>query len=193
MKYFQVIALFFATTISYAQACTYKQAQNKLLEFNNMMQVFNREFIAQMQKTGDSTPALEKKRLAMAEESAAVGIMMSDEFDKNNNIQYTDAVNPEICTKYDTLMKKFAPKDYKVVAADAQQKPVNASCTTTTLWERYGKAIQKQQKLNDEGKITKPEVTEYMEISTYVGQYATTDLAKACEYLEKFENKLNAE
>ena len=90
-------------------------------------------------------------------------------------------------------MKKFAPKDYKVVAANAQQKPVNSSCTTTTLWERYGKAIQKQQKLNDEGKITKPEVTEYMEISTYVGQYATTDLAKACEYLEKFEDKLNAE
>jgi hypothetical protein len=193
MKCFQVIVLLFVTTISYAQTCTYKQAQNKLLEFNNMMQVFNREFIAQMQKTGDSTPALDKKRLAMAEESAAVGIMMSEEFDKNNNIQYSDAVNPEICTKYDALIKKFALKNYKIVAANAQQKQVNTSCTTTTLWERYGKAIQKQQKLNDEGKITKQEVTEYMEISTYVGQYATTDLAKACEYLKKFEDKLNAE
>lgn len=193
MKIFFIATLLLISSLSYAQTCTYKQAQNKSLEFNNMMQVFNRQFIAQMQKTGDSTPALEKKRLAMAEESAAVGIMMSEEFDKNNNIQYADAVNPEICSKYDVLMKKFAPKDYKVVAADAKQKPINASCTTTTLWERYGKATQKQQKLNEQGKITKPEVTQYMEISTYVGQYATTDLAKACEYLKKYEDKLNAE
>ncbi len=193
MKNLSTIALLIITNSAWSQTCTYKQAQNKLLEFNNMMQVFNREFIAQMQKTGDSTPALEKKRLAMAEESAAVGIMLSEEFDKNNNIQYGDAVNPEICTQYDALMKKFAPKGYKAVAADAQQKPASASCTTTTLWERYGKAIQKQQKLNEQGKITKPEVTQYMEISTYVGQYATTDLAKACDYLKKFEDKLNAE
>jgi hypothetical protein len=89
-------------------------------------------------------------------------------------------------------MKKIALKNYKIVAANAQQKPVNTSCTTT-LWERYSKVLQKQQKLNDEGKITKSEVTQHMEISTYVGQYSTTELVKAYEYLEKHEDKLNAE
>jgi hypothetical protein len=193
MKTSITIALLFTTFISFAQICTYKQAQNKSIEFNNMMQVFNREFIALMKETGDSTPELEKKRLAMAEESATVGIMMSEEYDNNNNIQYADAVNPEICTQYDALMKKFAPIDYKTVPADAQQKDVDADCSTATLWQRYGKAIQKQQKLNNDGKITKSEVAQYMEISTYVGEFATTDLAKACEYLQKFEKKLDAE
>ncbi len=53
--------------------------------------------------------------------------------------------------------------------------------------------LQIHQKLNEQGKITKPKVTEYMEISTYVGQDTTTDLAKSCEYLEKIEDKLTAD
>jgi hypothetical protein len=68
----------------------------------------------------------------------------------------------------------------------------NKSCEDG-LWERYGVAIQKQQALVSEGKITNDEVTPYMKLSTEIGQYSTTDLAKACSALTQFERKLAAE
>ena len=176
-----------------AASCTYKAAQDKLVEFNNMMQVYNRQFIAAMENGGEPSPALEQKRIAMAEESAATGILLSEEYDKNPNIQYPDPVNPEICMQYDGLMAKYAPEGYKVAPVTTAAQTVSADCSSTTLWERYGVAIQKQAALVSEGKITKDEVPAYMTLSTEVGELSTTDLAKACASLAQFENKLAAE
>jgi len=187
-----LLAVLFLTSINvHAQSCTYKQAQTKMVEFNNMMQVKNREKIAMIEKTGDSTPELETKILAMVEESATIGILLSEEFDKNENIQYADKVNPEICSQYDAIMKKHAPSGYTIVKVAVEPKVASESCSTNKLWERFGAAIQKQQKIVS--KITKAELPAYMKLQTEIGQYATTDLALACIKLTEFENKLNAE
>ncbi len=174
-------------------SCTYKEAQTKQIEFNNMMQVYNRQFIAEMEKSGEPSPALEQKRLAMAEESAAVGILLSEEYDNNPNIQSSDPVNPEICTQSDALMAKYAPEGYQVAPVTVGAQTVSADCSSTTLWERYGIAIQQQAALVSDGKITNDEVPAYMKLSTEVGEYSTTDLAKACDSLSQFEQKLAAE
>ena len=45
------LSLFSAISVpASAASCTYKKAQDKLVEFNNMMQVYNRQFIAAMEK-----------------------------------------------------------------------------------------------------------------------------------------------
>ncbi len=181
----------FISTYSQAQNCTYKQAQTKMVEFNNMMQVKNREKIAMIEKTGDSTPELEAKLIAMVEESVPIGILLSDEFDNNENIQYTDSVNPEICKQYDALMNKHAPSDYTIAKVEVEPSKASENCTTNKLWERFGKAIQKQQAIVD--RITKAELPAYMKLQTEIGQYATTDLAKACIKLAEFEKKLDSE
>lgn len=156
-----------------------------------MMQVANREKIAMIDKTGDSTPELEAKLLAMVEESVPIGVLLSEEFDKNENIQYADAVNPEICKQYDAIMNKHAPAGYKIAKVEVEATSVDENCTTNKLWERFGVAIQKQQKIVD--KITKAELPAYMKLQTEIGQYATTDLAQACVKLTEFENMLDAE
>ena len=162
-----------------------------MVEFNNMMQVKNRKKIALIDKTGDSSPELEAKLLAMVEESVPIGILLSEEFDKNENIQYEDSVNPEICKQYDAIMDKHAPIDYKIAKVEVEATSVDENCTTNKLWERFGVAIQKQQKIVD--KITKAELPAYMKLQTEIGQYATTDLAQACVKLTEFENMLEAE
>ncbi len=181
------------STPSVSASCTYKEAQTKLVEFNNMMQVYNRQFIAEMESSGDTSPALERKRTAMAEESAAVGILLSEEYDKNPDIQYAGNVNPEICTQYDALMAKYAPESYQIAPVEIEAQTVSDNCSSTILWERYGVAIQKQQALVSEGKITNDEVSSYMKLSTEIGQYSTTDLTKACGALTQFEKKLGSE
>ncbi len=179
--------------VSHADTCTYDDGQKLMVEFTNLMQVYNREFIELMQKTGDSTPELENKRLAMAEESSKVGILMAQEYEKNHNLQSSDTIDPVICESYKKLLKKYASTKHESKPVSVQPKTLGGDCSTNTLWDRYGVAIQKQRELVTEGKITKEEVTSYMEIATYVGQYATTDLAKACEYMKQFEDKLVAE
>lgn len=196
----RIFSLFFALFLSFtiitsaiAASCTYKEAQTKMVKFNNMMQVYNRQFIAEMEKTGDSNPALEQKRTAMAEESAVVGLLLSEEYEKNPNIKYPDSVNPEICKQYDSLMNKYALESYQAAPVKVEPQAVSNSCTSTKLWERYGVAIQKQQALASEGKITKDEVNSYMKLSTEIGEFSTTDLTKACDALAQFEQKLATE
>lgn len=191
LKTSSVIILLTTSSIVLANECTYKQAQTKMVEFTNMMQVANREKIAMIDKTGDSTPELEAKLLAMVEESVPIGILLSEEYDKNESIQYTDAVNPEICKQYDAVMKKHAPTGYKIAKVEVEATKSSENCTTNKLWERFGKAIQEQQALAD--KITKAELPAYMKLQTEIGQYATTDIAQACVKLTEFENMLDAE
>lgn len=193
MKYITVILILISSNVGYAQTCTYGQGQNKMVKFNNMMQEYSREFISLMKATGDSKPELEKKRLAMAEESSKIGILLSEESEKNNNIQFSNPINPVICDSFDALMKKYAPKGYQSQVVTVKPTATSSTCNSTSLWKRYGAAIQKQKSLVSEGKITKDEVNDYMTLGTYVGQYSTTDLNKACEYLEIFEDKLDAE
>ncbi len=193
MKYIALISLLISSTPCLAQQCTYEQGQKKMIEFNNMMQQYNREFIALMEKTGDSNAELEAKRLAMAEESSKLGILLGKEFEKNNQLQNNDPISPAICEGYDKLMEKYSPKNYQTQPVTAAPAAVDNKCNSKTLWNRYGKAIQKEEELVSKGKITNEEVNSYMTISTYIGQYATTDMAKACEYLKKFEDKLAAE
>ncbi len=190
-----LLALSLASLISAPAmaSCTYKEAQDKLVEFNNMMQVYNRQFIAEMESGGEPSAALNQKRTVMAEESSAVGILLSEEYDKNPNIQYPDTVNPDICTQYDGLMAKYAPEGYKVAPVTVEAQTASADCSSTILWERYGMAIQKQAALVSEGKITNDEVPVYMKLSTEVGEYSTTDLPKACDALRQFESKLASE
>lgn len=189
-----ILALHLAiSTPAISAPCTYKEAQTKLVEFNNMMQVYNRQFIAEMESKRDTSPALEQKRLAMAEESAVVGSWLSEEYDKNPNIKYADEVNPEICTQYDALMAKYAPEGYQVATATIEAQTASVDCSSTILWKRYGEAIQKQSALVSAGKISNDEVPAYMKLSTEIGEYATTDLAKACSSLSNFEKKLAAE
>ncbi len=179
--------------VGYANTCTYNDGQKLMIEFNNLMQVYSRESIALMQQTGDSTSELENKRLAMVEESSKIGILMAQEYEKNNNIQSDTAIDPKICESYKKLLKKYASKDHESKPVSVQPQSVSSDCDTNSLWERYGVAIQKQRALVLDGKITRDEINSYMTISTYVGQYATTDLAKACEYMKQFEDKLAAE
>ncbi len=90
-------------------------------------------------------------------------------------------------------MKKYSSENYQAQPTTAQPAAVDDKCNSKTLWERYGKAIQKEEELVAEGVITKEEASSYATISTYIGQHATTDIAKACEYMKKFEDKLKAE
>lgn len=192
------IALSTLATPSYA--CNYKQAQTKMLEVVNMMQVHNRKFAAAIQKGQEPNPADESIRQSLAEESAAVGILLGKESDKNPNIQYETKVNPEICTKYDGIMKKYAPENYKntpindgALLTSEGEKSSASGCNPKTIWERYGVAIKKQAALSKQNKITKQENGAYMLLMTSFGQQSTTNVNEACATLTQIEQKLAAE
>lgn len=182
-----------SSAISANATCTYKQAQDKMMQVNNMLQVYSREIIKHRQN-GQSVPAeLDTKQLAITEKSAAIGILMSEAFDKNPQIQFSDAVNEEICNGYEALLKEYAPENYQAKPIVREQQSQTSDCSTNKLWEDYGQAIQKQQQLIESGKITKQEVDAYMLLATKIGEFATTDLPKACQALKQFKQKLAAE
>ncbi len=92
MKYITLIFLLISSTPCLAQQCTYEQGQKKMIEFNNMMQKYNQEFLTLMENTGDSSAELEAKRLARAEDSSKLGILLGKEFEKNNQLQNSNPI-----------------------------------------------------------------------------------------------------
>lgn len=185
------ILLFLSATSN--ATCTYKQAQDKMMQVNNMLQVYSQKII-KLRQNGEQIPAeLDAKQLAITEQSAATGILMSEAFEKNPQIRFSDAVDEEICNRYDSLLKKYTPENHQVKPIVREQQTQTGDCTTNKLWENYGKSIQKQRELVEAGRITKQEADAYMLLSSQIGQLATTDLAKACEALKQFDAKLAAE
>ncbi|MEB8430792.1 hypothetical protein OO007_01050 [Cocleimonas sp. KMM 6892] len=183
-----------------ASACNYKQAQTKMMEVNNMMQIHNRKFAASIQKGQEPNPADERVRQGLATESAAAGILLSKESEKNPNIQYGTKVNPAICAKYDGIMKKYAPAGYKKAPINRAgmlttkgQKSNASGCNAKNIWDRYGVAIKKQSALSKQGRITKQENGAYMSLMTRFGQQSTTNVNQACVTLSQIEKKLSAE
>lgn len=178
------VVLLFSSHLS--QACTYKQAQEKMLEVVNLQQVYNREMLAYMQK-GEEYPD-EPKRTAFAEEAAEVGILLDSQ---SKDIKDFDTkVDPVVCEKYDGLKQKYASDKHDNAPVAAQPKATSADCSTNQLWERFGKASQKQVVQSQSGELSKTEVNELMEMGTWIGQYSTTNLAKACEFMTQYEAKL---
>ncbi len=192
MKNFLAIILFLTSTTSFAEDCNYGDAQKLLVKFNNLMQIYNREMLSQMEKTGSVNAELEQTRTSMAEESAELGIALGKEYDNNPQLSDKTPINPDICKGYRGLLSKYAVDNKTPAAVNLKPAAEEPNCDSNSLWQRYGKAIQKQQALTAAGKISKTENEAYMPLTTYIGQYATTDLKKACEYMQEFEDKLNS-
>jgi len=187
------ITLVLLSSPSATFACTYGEAQTKFIEFNNMLQVYNREMAGYIQRNEEIPVKLVDKLTAMAEESAEIGMQMEAVYENNNNIQSADTVDAEICSGFDALMAKHAPASYSKTPVLEQQVRKNPSCDSEKLWDRYGKAIQKQSELTTSGAITKQENGKYMELMTLLGQYSTTDISKACDAMDQIEKKLDSE
>lgn len=188
LKKISLVAFFGALLlISHAsKACTFKQAQEKMLEVTNLQQVYNREMLAYMQK-GEEYPD-EPKRLALAEAAAEVGILLSSQ--SANITDFNTKVDSAICQQYDDLKQKYAAGVHQNAPVAAQPQATSADCTTNQLWKRYGDASQKQVALSQAGKLSKSETNDLMEMGTWIGQYSTTDLAKACDMMSQYEARL---
>lgn len=183
---FTVILGLIATPFS-SFACTYEQAQKKMIEVINLQQVYNREMIEHMNK-GQEYPG-EERRGAFAEEAAAVGVLLA-EVSSHIEDDVTVEIDSRVCEQYDALQEKYASASHQNAPVTVAPQPSSADCTTEKLWGRYGVAMQEQVALSQAGKFSKNDDSEFMQMGTWIGQYSTTDLAQACDYMSQYEAKL---
>jgi len=179
------------STSSYAQ-CTLESAQTKMVETTNMMQVYNRQKITFIENDKALPAEFDRKFTAFTNRSNELVAQFGKETDANPDIGFADPVSQSLCDGYDELFAQYAPDDYEKKKVSLVPTTAGANCTSTGLWEQYGKVIQKQAELTKAGKFTDAENAEMMRLATKFGQNSTTDLAKACEQLNELEGIVNS-
>lgn len=169
-----------------ATECSYKQAQDSMLRFNNVMQELNLE-IVKLQAAGKPIPeSLRGKLTQMVDESTPLNVMMG-EISSPESIQSSTAVDPAICQGYEGLIEAYGGNSAGVV-----QVHKNAKCDQGSLWTRYGEAMQAVTRAFQEQRITREDVDQFRVMDVQIGQYSTTNLGKACEILEEYESQVSA-
>jgi len=172
--------------------CTLQIAQTKMVETTNMMQVYNRQRITYMENGGNIPADFESNFGAFNDRSNALVAQFGKETDANPDIGFEDPVSQSLCDGYDQLFADYAPAGYENKKVNLMPTSAGADCTSSGLWEKYGKLIQKQAALSKEGKFSDAESADMMRLSTLVGQNSTTDLAQACADLDKFASIVNS-
>lgn len=157
-----------------------------------MMQTYNRQQIDYMEQDGDLPAAFKQKFDAMDEQKNKLMAQFGQETDAKPNIGFDDPVSQSLCDGYDKLFADYAPEGYAKKAVNLMPASAGADCNTSSLWERYGKLIQKQAELTKARKFSDAESAEMMRLGTKVGEYSTTDIAQACVHLDKFASIINS-
>lgn len=168
-------------------ACTIETAQIKMVEATNMMQVYNQRNIDFLEKKQSPPAQFNEKFEAFVGEFNALGVRFADDMETNTQLRLDDKVDQAICDRYDTLFETYAPADYQKDDVVLEQTTSDPDCNTNELWDRYGSLIQEQAKLTLDGKLDDAEQVELMRLSTELGSYATTDIARACNLVDDFE------
>ena len=172
-------------------SCNYKDAQEKLMQSNNMLQTYKSEQMGLIAKGSEPPTELNKKIETIAQVIADNGIALSKIGDPLK-ITYETKVPDAICNEYERIISTYAPQDYKkseiVHSADTPFKCKGVS--DTDLWMRYAEIIKIQPGLIRQGKITTAQAAE---MSTMMGEFGvkmTTDFPAACAILVQVEDKI---
>ncbi|MGH1542636.1 MAG: hypothetical protein ACRBHB_19610 [Arenicella sp.] len=165
-------------------ACTYKEAQQTMLQVNNLLAVYSRQMMEQLNK--DPNNIDDSTRQEFTEKANTVGLQLA-EASKDGKIQYEDKIDPSICQSYTALLDEYALEGQAPAATNATPEATSPNCSTNQLWERYAAATTQQTDPKNAGKYTKDDNNEFMKLGTLIGQYSTTDLAKACQLMGQYE------
>lgn len=192
LKFSLSILILTASCTGYAD-CTYKEAQQKLMESNNILNEYKKKQLALIQNDSPIPDELNKTIDSIVEATANNGIALSEIGDPLK-ITYETKVPSAICAEYDRIIATYTPKDYKkeeiILSADNQFNCKGIK--DTELWQRYGELIKKQPALLQSGKMTNAQATEISLIMAEFGSKMTTDFPAACALLVDAENKVNS-
>lgn len=170
-----------------AESCSYEQAQNKMMQFSNIMQAVNLEVVKRQAKGDVFAGGLHEKVAKMGEESSPLNEKMGA-IPNPESIKLSTQVDPTICMGYDRLIQRHGKASTQAKVVQLQKNP---TCDQTSLWTRYGKVTQAVTKAFQEQKITRAEVDNFRVLDVQIGQYSTTDLNKACEVLKDYESRIS--
>lgn len=184
-------AMIFLCSTGGMAECTYKQAQTKMIQFNNIIQETNQK-VAEFYAAGKTVPLeLTDKVEEMFEASVPLTrklAAVAESTSKTNQLQDSTQVDEQICRQYDELIKKYKPSFNESENAIGDLK--NTKCNSGDLWTRYSAAVQEVTGLFQQGRINEKVVSEFRVLDVQIGSYATTDLPKACRLLDEYEAKL---
>ncbi len=182
-----LIVIMAALVSSDAIACTYQEGQQAMLQVNNLLAVYSRQMIDQVNENPNNID--DSKRQAFAEKSNAVGLKLAAA-SNDGQIQFEDKVDASICQEYAALLDEYALNGQAPAKTNAKPAATSKDCSTNQLWQRYGAATTKLTDPKNVNKYSQEENAELMKLGTLIGQYSTTDLAKACELMGQYEAKL---
>lgn len=190
LKYIAVITSLLVTCNAHA-SCNYKDAQEKLMQSNNMLQIYSREQMAFIAKGEEPPEELTNKINTIGKLIADNGIALSKIGDPLK-ITYETKVPESICNEYDKIIATHAPKDHeKTEIAHSADTPFHCKDVSDgDLWMRYGEIIKIQPALIQEGKITKSQAAEISMMMSDFGTKMTTDFPAACTVLIQVEEKI---
>lgn len=171
--------------------CTYKDAQQKLMESNNILHEYKKEQMDLIKNDQPIPAELNRKLDTINEALAANGIALSEIGDPTK-ITYETKVPNAICAEYDRIITTYTPSGYvkKEIVHNTSNRFHCEGIKDTELWERYGNIIQKQPALLQAGKITDKQALEITQLMSEFGANMTTDFPAACAYFLEAESKI---
>jgi hypothetical protein len=185
---FVLMVSFFTPMKSWAE-CNLTIAQDLMIRTNALLGEYSKASLVYIGKNQEVPAELQQTITDFAEQTAEAGIAFSESIENPANSQPDDPIDENVCTRFEELLATYAlPEETgdSGVAADV-------TCTQDQMWERWSVAFQRHNELFKAGDITKEESVEYSILGVEFGQAATSDLAKACQLLAKYEQKLAEE
>lgn len=175
--------------------CTYGEARSRSLEVTNLQATQGRERMAYLQK-GEDLPAELEARVEALEADLKP---LRDEFTamlepQALSIQDDSPIDPKFCRSFEALLAKHAPEAY-------ESAPISLSAATpfacegidsTTLWQRYGEAMQAQTSLLQSGRIDQAQALALSQKFSQFGTEMSTAPTAACATLQDIERDVAA-
>lgn len=166
--------------------CTYKEAQEKMMQVGNILQQYNKQKNEFIDSGRPIPPEIDQNLFAitlnMTESAQTLGQIQ-------NSVKVTNEtlVPDEVCRTYDELIGNYSPDDYKTKAIKlSAETPFNcAGEEEAATWDRYSKIMSATSDIPEEAsnKVTN--------LLTEFGEKMTYDFPAACNLLAEAEQIIN--
>ena len=190
---FVCASLLFLVPLAARAECTYGDARSKSLEVTNLQAAFGRERLTHIQQDREPPAELEARVDALEADLKPLREEFAAMLEKQAlSIKDNTPVDPSFCTRYADLLKAHAPAGYTSapITLSAATPLACKGMDSTTLWKRYGDAMQAQTTLLQSKRITQAQVLEISQKFSRFGTEMSTAPEAACATLQEIESDI---
>jgi hypothetical protein len=185
------LLLLLSPALAHAE-CSYRDAQEGMIEANNLLATYAREATSLLQAGRAVPPALEARVEQMNDVLVAAGKEM-ERVGEAPDVSYETPVDPALCATYRRLVEVHAPAGYEAptLVSPEQRGRVCGDTDGSVLAERMGSIITRQQALAKAGRVDQARLLDVSQHLSRMGSYMATDPVRACEILDEVDGLLD--